>query len=75
MFAHLTLSLACAQVTDHAITVSGRAFPIELFLEQGDFTKENGMLVFLPTETSSIQDGIAYMQSVASTWGWQVVMA
>ena len=59
-------------MNEASITVKGRTYPLELFLAQIGFEKEEDAWIFLPTADKTIQDVHQSLNRLAATWGWHI---
>lgn len=60
------------QETENSLTVTGRTFPLELFLEQLNFDPEDNSFIFLPMAERTIAAARTDVYNLAATWGWEV---
>ena len=64
---------AHSQVNDTSVTLTQRIYPLELFFSQFGFEKEGDSLIFLPSQDKTTEQAVAYVHSVAATWGWNII--
>ena len=63
------------QANETSITVTGRTYPLELFLEQLNFEKEGDAFMFLSTAERTIESMMTDLMRLTQTWGWHMHVA